>query len=454
MTRPTAIVFRTLAGAGLAFLVALAATGCSRSSAAPEASAAQAATPGAPSTVHPQRRTLTKVIEQPGQIEGYETTTLSVKVPGHLKEWLVDIKDHVHEGDLLAVLEAPEMIREVQQKEALVKQAEAQVILAQRVLEATDATVARAEANIRLAEASKGRTKASVIRREADLERAQRLFRTSSIEREKLDQAMDDNEAALAADAETDASIVAMKAAKKESLAQREKALADVEVAKTKVAVARADFEHARANASYLDIYAPYDGVITQRLGNIGDLLQPNGKSVVFTMTRVDTVRVWVDVPETEAVHIARGQTAWVRLPSLDEQEFQGVVTRDTHSVDSQSRTLRLQIDLPNPDERLRPGVYATGRLLVAHPDVWTVPVSAVWVQDDQPMVVRIENGVARRTPVRTGLTQGGFVQLFKKQVRVVPRGEPLPWEDWTGEEEIVVENPGGVAEGQPVARR
>ncbi len=453
MSRPTGILIRTLSWLGLALLVALGATGCARSSAAPEPSASQAVTQ-APGTAHPQRRTLTKVIEQPGQIEGYETTTLAVKVAGHLKAWLVDIKDHVHEGDLVAVLEAPELIREVQQKEALVKQAEAQVVLAQRVLEAADASVVRAEANIRLAEAAKGRTKASVIRREADLDRAQRLFRTNSIEREKLDQAMDDNEAALAAFAETEATIVAMQAAKKESVAQREKAAADVEVAKSKVAVARADYEHARANAAYLDIYAPYDGVITQRLGNIGDLLQPSGKAVVFTMARVDTVRVWVDVPESDAVHITRGQSAWVRVPALDDQEIKGVVARDTHAVDAQSRTLRVQIDLPNPDERLRPGVYATGGLIVVHPDVWTVPATAVWVQDDQPMVVRIENGVARRTPVRTGLTQGGFVQLLKKQVRVVPRGEPLPWDDWTGEEEIVVDNPGAVVDGQPLAKR
>lgn len=153
-------------------------------------------------------------------------------------------------------------------------------------------------------------------------------------------------------------------------------------------------------------------------------------------------------------MHIKVGQKAWLRVRSLDDREIEGVVARESYALDSQSRTLRVQIDYDNTQQLLHPGSYAVGRLIVEHPDVWTVPESAVWVQDDQPMVVRIENGVARRTPVRVGLRQGGFVQLLKKQVAMVPRGEPLPWQDWTGEEEIVVENPSAVADGQPLGKR
>jgi HlyD family secretion protein len=453
MRRPTGMVLRSLTMMSLSALPLLGAAGCSRSSAAPEPSASQGVT-AMPGTAHPQRRTLTRVIEVPGRIEGYETTTLSARVTGTLKEWFVDKGDHVSAGQLLAVLESPDMLREVDQKAALVKQAEAEVEQAQRVKDAADATVKRAEANIRLAEASQGRTEASVIRRLADLERAERLYRTNSIELEKLDQARDDNEAAKAADLETRANIKVAKEALLETKAQAAKAAADVKVARAKQDVAQADYEHSRANASYLEIYAPYDGVITEKYGELGNLLQPSGKSHIYAMSRIDKVRVWLDVPESEAVFISKGQTAWVRVKSLDDQEFEGKVDRDTHALDPQSRTLRVQIELPNPNERLRPGTYVSGRLIVVHPDTWTVPVSAMWVQDDQPMVVRLENGVARRTPVRVGISQGGYQQLLRKQVRVVPRGEPLPWEDWTGAEEIVVDHPSAVVEGQPLGKR
>jgi HlyD family secretion protein len=434
--------------------VVLSAVGCAKSSAAPEPSASQALT-ATPATAYPQRRTLTRDIDLPGVIEGFETTTLTTRVAGKVKELFVDIQDEVREGDLLATLEANELNEEVNQKWALVKQAEAEVVLAQRVKEAADAAVTRAGANVLVAQASHERALASVIRRKADFERAERLYRTNSIEREKLDQTVDDYESAKASIAETKASIEATKAALLESTAQRDKASADIEVSRAKVVVARADHEHARANAAYLDIYAPYDGVVTKRYAERGDTLQPSsGTSMLFTIKRVDKVRVWLDVPESEAVHITTGQKVQVRVAGLDDQEIEGKVSRDTHAVDAQSRTLRVQIDLPNPKRLLRMGGYVSGRLVVAHPDVWTVPSSAVWVQDDQPMVMRIEDGVARRTPVKVGLRQGGYVQLVKKQVRVVPRGEPLPWDAWTGQEEIVVDNPAAVVDGQPLSKR
>lgn len=296
MSRPTGLVLRAVAWLSLPLLAALASAGCAKSSAAPEKSVSEAVVPG-PATAHPQRRTLTRVVEEPGRIEGYETTTLAVKVSGTLTRWWVDKGDFVHEGDLLATLEAPEMIRDVEHKAALVEQAKAEVTLAERVHDAAKATVKRTEANIKLAKAAKGRTEASVIRRAADLERALQLTRTNSIERAEVDRVRDEHAAALASDAETEANIVAMEAAKVESDALCAKAEFDVKVAQTRMNVAQANYELARANAFYLDIYAPYDGVITNRLANKGDLLQPSAKAVVFTMIRNDKVRVWVDVP-------------------------------------------------------------------------------------------------------------------------------------------------------------
>jgi multidrug efflux pump subunit AcrA (membrane-fusion protein) len=406
--------------------------------------------PPALQTVRPVRQALRRTFEQPGQIEGFEQTPLAAKISGFVKKLHADIGDAVRKDQLLAELYVPEAEEELKQKDALVLQADAEVAVARRLLEGAEAALLRADANLQLAEAGRIRAEASFSRWRAESERARVLHRQGAIDQQSLDQVTDQYKSAEAALGESRAAIAAAKAARSESAAQRDKAAADVKVAEAKLGVARADRQRTAAVLSYARITAPFDGVISKRLVDTGAFLQPGG--VLFVVVRTDPVRLFVDVPESEAVHVQVGQPARVRVQALDEQEVTGQVARFSWSLDGQTRTLRVQINLANGDGRLRPGMYANARLSVEHAGVLAVPAAAVWMQDDQPVVLRIEDGVARRTPVKVGLRQGGMVQVLKKQVRPPQPGEPF-WDDFRGDEDIVISNPAAVPDGQQIRR-
>jgi RND family efflux transporter MFP subunit len=433
-------------------------SGCGRQSQAASTHSSSEPGPSTVTTTRPSRQMLKSTVEQPGQIEGFEHTALAVKIAGYLRKEYVDMGDPVRgprwyrHGQVLAELWVPELEEELKQKEALAVQAEAEVELSKRVLVAAEATVEKAEANLKLAEAGRTRAEGSYTRWQAEIDRNRILVRRNALDQQTLDQTTDSFRSAEAARDESVATIRAAQAARLESMAQRDRAAADVKVSEARWAVARADRDRIAATVQYTKIRAPYDGVVTKRVVDSGAFMQPNGgTSVVFVVVRTDPVRIFVDVPEAVAVRVKEGMPAQVRVQAQDEQEFAGKVRRFSWALDPQQRTLRVQIDLPNPDGRLRPGMYATARLTTEHPRMLTVPASAVWSQDDQPMIVRIEDGKARRTPVKIGLRQGGLVQLLKKQTRTAPQGEVLTWDDFTGDERIVTANPATLLDGQEV---
>jgi multidrug efflux pump subunit AcrA (membrane-fusion protein) len=416
-------------------------------SATPSAEAA----PPAPRTVRPERRALKRVVEQPGHIEALEQTALAVKIAGYVEKLNADIGDRVRQGQVLAELRVPELEQELKQKTAAAEQAEAELELARKVLAASEAAVARADANVSLAEAGRTRAEASLVRWKADMERAGSLLRSGAGDQQTVDQTTDQLRSAEAARGESVASIQAARAAHQEAKAQRDRAAADVKVAASKVEVAKADRDRVAANWDYRLIKAPFDGVVTQRLADTGAFLQPTGSAVVFVVVRTDPVRLFVGVPESEAALVREKMPVRVRVQALDDHEVTGEVTRWSWALEGQSRTLRVQVNLPNADGRLRPGMYADARLTVERPGVWAVPETAVWVQDDQPTVLVVEDGKARRLAVKVGQRQGGFVQLLKKQAPSTAPGQPIEWVEITGREEVVVESPAAIPDGQTV---
>jgi multidrug efflux pump subunit AcrA (membrane-fusion protein) len=418
-----------------------------------EAGPPPAAEPEPPTlrTARPERRTLTRIVEQPGHIEALEQTSLAVKIAGYIDRLNVDIGDHISKGQVLAELRIPELEQELKQKTAAAEQAQAELELSEKVLAAAEAAVARAEANVSLAEAGRTRAEAGFVRWRAELDRVTTILRSGAGDQQTVDQVTDQFRSAEAARGESVAAIRAAKAAHLEAQAQQARAAANVRVAAAKVAVAKADRDRVAANWDYRLIKAPYDGVVTQRLADTGAFLQPAGPAQVFVVVRTDPVRLFVGVPESEAARVREKMPVRVRVHAQEEREVTGEVARWSWAVEGQSRTLRVQVNLPNGDGRLRPGMYADARLAVEHPGVWAVPAAAVWTQDDQPTVLVVEDGKARRLAVKVGLRHGGFVQLLKKQASPTSPGESPEWVDLTGREEIVVESPAAVPDGQAV---
>jgi HlyD family secretion protein len=439
-------------------LLLAAVSGCQRAASAnsPRAESAEIE-PTVVSTVRPERHTLQRAVEQPGQIEGFERTDIVAKISGYVQKLHVDIGDRVQKDQVLADLWVPEIVEELALKDAAVGQADAEVVQSQRALAAAEANVAKSEALVQLAVAGRTRAEASYVRWQSELNRVRTLVRTRAMDDQSLDTTTDAQKSAEAAVAESKANILSAEAARAESTAQRDKAAADVKVAESRLRVAKADKARTAATLGYATVRSPFAGVITHRWVDTGAFLQPAASGsgqTLFQVVRTDPVRIFVEVPESVAAAVQPGLPVQIRVQALAEQDVAGRVTRTSWALDAQARTLRTQIDLPNPDGKLRPGMYATARLVVEHRNLLTVPTASVLTLDDQPFLMRVENGKALRTPVKLGVRQGERLQVLKKQIKPAPSGEPIPWEDFSGSEDIVAANPGAFNDGQPVQQQ
>jgi multidrug efflux pump subunit AcrA (membrane-fusion protein) len=199
--------------------------------------------------------------------------------------------------------------------------------------------------------------------------------------------------------------------------------------------------------------------VVTRRNVNTRDFVQPAGNSkgeALFVVEKVDPVRVFVNVQELEAVWVRDGDTALIRPQSLQGQQVKGKVTRTSGAVDPRNRTLRTEIDLPNADGKLLPGMYVKATIIAQHKNVWALPATAVVTKGEQSFCYRVENGKAVLTPIQVGLRGNELdnetVEVVKKQTKPAKAGEEVHWEDFSGEEVIVASNSASLADGQAVS--
>jgi RND family efflux transporter MFP subunit len=130
---------------------------------------------------------------------------------------------------------------------------------------------------------------------------------------------------------------------------------------------------------------------------------------------RIDTIRVFCDVPENDVPHLHVGDPAIVKPSGFDGEPFIGKVTRFSLRLDPETRNMRTEIDLPNPRERLYPGTYAAVSLeMNRHPDVLTVPTSAVGSDGDGNFVYVVTDNRITRLAVKTGLTDDGRIEVIE----------------------------------------
>jgi RND family efflux transporter MFP subunit len=210
--------------------------------------------------------------------------------------------------------------------------------------------------------------------------------------------------------------------------------------AAAQVDMATATVEKTKALLTYTQIVAPFDGVVARRLVNRGDLVQaataartaPSAGSL-FTVQRIDTIRVFCDVPENDVPHLHIGDPAIVEPSGFDGKPFVGKVTRFSLRLDAETRNMRTEIDLPNPEERLYPGTYAKVSLdMNRRPDALTVPAAAVGSDGDGHFVYTITDNRITRLAIKTGLTDNGRIEVtagLSEEMPVVAtiKGVPPP---------------------------
>ncbi len=432
----------------------LAASGCSRA----PSDAAPAASPDTPATVTvmvvtPQYTVLHRQVSQPGAIEAFEETPIFAKVSGYVKEGWKDIGAVLRKGEILAELWVPEREVDLKHKEALLRQAQSEIEQAQRAVEAAKAAFHSAEAKVAAAEAQRLAAQARYNRTKSQYDRLRSMQQV--IHKENIEEAQLGFETAQANLAEAEAAVKSALAFQAESKARWDKAEADLTVAKDHWEVARQERDYARTMLDYAYLRAPYDCVVTQRHINTGDFVQMAavGKDKpLYVVHRTDRMRIFVQVPESDVPWVQKGAEAQVRVQALPGRIFAGQVARTSWSVDPATRTLRAEIDLPNADGLLRPGLYAYATLRADVPGQLTLPRSAVVTEGDvtrgyQSYCYQVEGGKVRRLPIELGAGDSLRVEILKKQ----PRPGGL-WEPLVGTEQIVQSNLAELHDGQTVA--
>ncbi|MBN9521671.1 efflux RND transporter periplasmic adaptor subunit [bacterium] len=428
-----------------------------RSAASPEAKPAPAEV--RVSAVRPQREILKRNIEQPGQINAFERTALYPKISGFIKIYHFDIGDHVRKGQLLAELWVPELVEDLHQKEATVVEVEVQIVQARAMLRVDEAKVIQAEAAVSRSAAT--RTKAEVTRTwwASEHKRVASTLKSAASSQGEAEQVDEKFKTSDAAVTEAAASVALAEATLVESKAHRDKAAADIRFAEARLRVAKADRDRAAAILGYARIEAPYDGVVSRRELDTGAYVQPPAGGAasappLFEVVQTHLMRIFVDVPEADAPLVRDGGPARVRVQALGDRELPGRVARSSWALEDRTRTLRVEIDLPNPEGLLRPGMYATARIPVSRPQTLTLPTSSVFLQDDQAWVVRLLGNKAARTPVRLGVRERHRVEVLGKQTRPAGQSIPAEWEDFTDGDVVVADNPSALLDGQEVAVR
>jgi RND family efflux transporter MFP subunit len=229
--------------------------------------------------------------------------------------------------------------------------------------------------------------------------------------------------------------------ARTETLAARnsvtQRALAEAQSRLDAAIAAEAEVD---AQIAYATIEAPFEGVVTARTIDPGDMVfqasSPKGSAEpLLKVAKLDVIRVKTYVPEREAVWADVGDPATISFDALAGQVFSGAIARLTGAVDAKTRTMLVEIDLPNPDGRIRPGLYGQVRLaLEQRAGALALPASAVQFGSSGAFVLVVGTGdVARRTPVETGLNVGGWIEIVA---------------GLRGDERVVTGAPAGVADG------
>lgn len=400
--------------------------------------------------IKPSRKTITRYCQQPGQVAALEEAPLYAKVSGFVRKVHVDIGDQVRgpvrqegmpdePGQLLVEIEVPELQKELAQKEAAVEQARSEIKQSEAAIKVAQAMGQSAEALVEEAQATVERVEADYQRWKSELARIADLASRGAVTDKLVDETQNKFASAEAARKEVTAKIKSAQAHFNESDALIEKAEADLGAAKAKLAVAEAERDRQETLLSFTDIRAPFDGRVSARHVDTGHLINAgsSAKEALLVIVNTRTVRVFVDVPEIDAVHIQPQAEAVIQLPSLTGG-IEGQVTRTTWVLDEATRTLRTEIDVPNDDGRLRPGMYAHARLKVAEREnALVLPRSALMTAGGQTSVWRIEpDGTLGRHAVQTGIEAGGEVEIAS---------------GLTGDEPLIGVNVAAFREGQQV---
>ena len=301
--------------------------------------------------ISPKARASDRALVLPGSVQPLEEAVVYPRANGYIKAWKTDIGDHVKEGALLADIEVPEIDQQLLQAQAQLAQAEAALV--------------QAKANQGYSQVQLGRYQALTpkgVASEQELDRASSQSRVDS---------------------------------------------AGIEVANANVEAQKANLRRYAQLREFARVVAPFDGIVNARMIERGTLV--SGTTPLFRVSQSDTVRVFIQVPQDVAPGVAVGQAAQISIREYAGRAFDGKIARSAGALDMQSRTMTVEIRIPNEKHELITGMYAEVKLTLPSPHkVWEVPATTVLtdargirvaiVEDDNklhmsPVIVERDNG-------------------------------------------------------------
>jgi HlyD family secretion protein len=416
---------------GFWLLAVLVVSGCAKEE---EQTAPSVSKPPVLQLVHPQLRKIVRTVGQPSFTQSYEHTSIYPKLTAFIEKWNVDIGDKVQKGDVLANLFVPELVENYGTKKATVQYDKDRVRLAQKQVEVAAADVKAARARLEEAQSILGKYEAEVERWDIQVQRLTREVQRTVVDPQILLESTNQWKSNIAARDAAKATIAKAEAELLAAEASLAKAEVDVDVTRSALAVAESEAKRLEAWVGYLKLLAPYDGIIVARNANTWDFvlpstgdptaemrspdLSPGEKAApIYVVDRTDIIRIFVDIPERDANYIHIGSEARVKLWAYRDEWLPATVTRLAWALNIRSRTMRAEIDLPNPGSQILPGMYAYGEVVVERPDVRALPRSALSYAGGKTFMWRYEDGHAVRTEIQTGVTDGEWIEVTNRHI-------------------------------------
>ena len=325
------------------------------------------------------RQDLERVLEIAAEFRPFQEVEVYSKVAGFVKTISVDYGDRVKQGQVLAVLEVPELVDELDRSAASIRQAEDELRAAQEEL-----------------------SRAESVHKVAHLEYA-RLAGVTDLHPGLV--AQQEVDGALGRDQESEAKVAAARAAAAAS--------------EEKLQEARANERRVRTLLAYTQITAPFRGVITKRYADVGAMIQQGISSrtqamPVVRLAQTDVLRLVIPVPESGVPRIKVGELVDVTVAALN-RTYQGRIARFSGQLDLETRTMHTEVDVPNPDLELVPGMYAVARLFLERKtQALAVPIQAIGREESKATVYSLDgDGRIGKRAVQLGLETSDMAEVL-----------------------------------------
>ena len=347
----------------------------------------------------------TEVFTLPGSTEAIQDAPIYARVNGYLHKRYVDIGDHVHAGQVLADIDTPEIDQQVQAAQSAVEQANASLANAKEALKKAQADAKTAAAYVR-----KGQTDLEFFT--AEVHRYTQLAQQGAVSLEDRDSRVQQYNGGIA-------TLDSLKEGERAAIANVNSAKAAVRVAQASLDAIKAQYYQIEATRSFKKVTALFDGVVVQRNVDAGALITSgsnNSNSVLFEIAKTDVLRVFVYVPEQYVPYIHDQQKAILNFQEYPLKDFTGVVTHVAGGLDPNSKTLQVEIHVPNPSHTLMPGMYAQVRFQAPSGiRLPVVPATTLQVRADGSFIYTVDaQNRAHMHKLAIGRDLGGKFEVAK----------------------------------------